>query len=216
MTDAARLFLSSEKENRALQAPGFDEHLQAALNCYSFAIKVHKYPASRGLFWSCPDAWMRAGLHRDEPARDGGQPLSGAGQRAQGKTSGRCSPPGDGRSPCACRQEMNRPGEAVVHYQRAAELQTQTPTEALLSMGDVATCKILTREYGLRLRLPGARVNSDVCPTPPQGTSTARWRCSRTCSSCVRRGGCSCQAAAHQWVSSQGGPAPPTGGGTRT
>lgn len=41
LTDAARLFLLSEKENRALQAPGFDEHLQAALNCYSFAIKVH-------------------------------------------------------------------------------------------------------------------------------------------------------------------------------
>uniref|UniRef100_A0A674MHX0 Coagulation factor VIII associated n=1 Tax=Takifugu rubripes TaxID=31033 RepID=A0A674MHX0_TAKRU len=82
LTDAARLFLSSEKENRALQAPGFDEHLQAALNCYSFAIK-----------------------------------------------------------------EMNRPGEAIVHYQRAAELQTQTPTEALLSMGDMATCKILTRDF---------------------------------------------------------------------
>lgn len=41
LTDAARLFLTSEKENWALQAPGFDEHLQAALNCYSFAIKVH-------------------------------------------------------------------------------------------------------------------------------------------------------------------------------
>uniref|UniRef100_A0A665X0T2 Zgc:101679 n=1 Tax=Echeneis naucrates TaxID=173247 RepID=A0A665X0T2_ECHNA len=82
LTDAARLFLTSEKENRALQAPGFDEHLQAALNCYSFAIK-----------------------------------------------------------------EMNRPGEAVVHYQRAAELQTQTPIETLLSMGEIATCKILTRDY---------------------------------------------------------------------
>lgn len=46
-------------------------------------------------------------------------------------------------------QEMNRPGEAIVHYQRAAELQTQTPIEALLSMGDMATCKILTREYSL-------------------------------------------------------------------
>uniref|UniRef100_A0A3B3ZV80 Uncharacterized protein n=1 Tax=Periophthalmus magnuspinnatus TaxID=409849 RepID=A0A3B3ZV80_9GOBI len=82
LTDAARLFLTSEKENRALQAPGFDEHLQAALNCYSFAIK-----------------------------------------------------------------EMNRPGEAVVHFQRAAELQSQTPIEALLSMGEMATCKILTRDY---------------------------------------------------------------------
>uniref|UniRef100_A0A8C2WIN5 Coagulation factor VIII associated n=1 Tax=Cyclopterus lumpus TaxID=8103 RepID=A0A8C2WIN5_CYCLU len=82
LTDAARLFLSSEKENRALQAPGFDEHLQAALNCYSFAVK-----------------------------------------------------------------EMNRPGEAIVHFQRAAELQTQMPVEALLSMGEMATCKILTRDY---------------------------------------------------------------------
>lgn len=42
---------------------------------------------------------------------------------------------------------MNRPGEAIVHYQRAAELQTQTPIEALLSMGEMATCKILTREF---------------------------------------------------------------------
>uniref|UniRef100_A0A3P9HEU7 Zgc:101679 n=1 Tax=Oryzias latipes TaxID=8090 RepID=A0A3P9HEU7_ORYLA len=82
LTEAARLFLTSEKENRALQAPGFDEHLQAALNCYGFAIK-----------------------------------------------------------------EMNRPGEAIVHYQRAAELQTQTPIEALLSMGEMASCKILTRDY---------------------------------------------------------------------
>lgn len=42
---------------------------------------------------------------------------------------------------------MNRPGEAIVHYQRAAELQTQTPVEALLSMGEMATCKILTRAF---------------------------------------------------------------------
>ncbi|KAK5866016.1 hypothetical protein PBY51_020237 [Eleginops maclovinus] len=92
LTDAARLFLTSEKENRALQAPGFDEHLQAALNCYSFAIK---------------------------PELELGNAL----------------------------KEMNRPGEAIVHYQRAAELQTQTPIEALLSMGEMATCKILTRDY---------------------------------------------------------------------
>lgn len=46
---------------------------------------------------------------------------------------------------------MNRPGEAIVHYQRAAELQTQTPVEALLSMGEMATCKILTREFSLSI-----------------------------------------------------------------
>uniref|UniRef100_A0A4W4H0B3 Factor VIII intron 22 protein n=1 Tax=Electrophorus electricus TaxID=8005 RepID=A0A4W4H0B3_ELEEL len=82
LTDAARLFLASEQENRALQAPGFDEHLQAALNCYSFAIK-----------------------------------------------------------------EMNRPGEAIVHFQRAAELQAQSPIESLLSLWEMASCKILTRDY---------------------------------------------------------------------
>ncbi|XP_043096914.1 40-kDa huntingtin-associated protein isoform X2 [Puntigrus tetrazona] len=82
LTDAARLFLASEQETRALRAPGFDENMQAAMNCYSFAIK-----------------------------------------------------------------EMNRPGEAVVHFQRAAELQIQTPIEALLSLWEMASCKILTRDY---------------------------------------------------------------------
>lgn len=52
LTDAARLFLASEQETRALQAPGFDEHLQAALNCYSFAIKV-KSPACSVFLFSC-------------------------------------------------------------------------------------------------------------------------------------------------------------------
>uniref|UniRef100_A0A8C5FGS4 Coagulation factor VIII associated n=1 Tax=Gadus morhua TaxID=8049 RepID=A0A8C5FGS4_GADMO len=105
LTDAARLFLSSEKENRALQAPGFDEHLQAALNCYSFAIKVY--------------------IEMNQPIMAASLSLE-LGNALK---------------------EMNRPGEAVVHYQRAAELQTQNPVEALLSMGEMATCKILTRDY---------------------------------------------------------------------
>lgn len=48
---------------------------------------------------------------------------------------------------------MNRPGEAIVHYQRAAELQTQMPIEALLSMGEMATCKILTREFTMLVHI---------------------------------------------------------------
>lgn len=40
LTEAARLFLQEEKETHRLQCPGFEEHLQAAINCYSFAIKV--------------------------------------------------------------------------------------------------------------------------------------------------------------------------------
>ncbi|XP_067354794.1 40-kDa huntingtin-associated protein isoform X2 [Channa argus] len=102
LTDAARLFLSSEKENRALQAPGFDEHLQAALNCYGFAIKVY--------------------IEMNQPVM----------------AASLCLELGNAL------KEMNRPGEAIVHYQRAAELQTQMPIEALLSMGEMATCKILT------------------------------------------------------------------------
>uniref|UniRef100_A0A3B1IXY3 Coagulation factor VIII associated n=1 Tax=Astyanax mexicanus TaxID=7994 RepID=A0A3B1IXY3_ASTMX len=47
--------------------------------------------------------------------------------------------------------EMNRPGEAVVHFQRAAELQTQTPIESLLSLWEMASCKILTRDYDCAL-----------------------------------------------------------------
>uniref|UniRef100_A0A3Q4I1C6 Coagulation factor VIII associated n=1 Tax=Neolamprologus brichardi TaxID=32507 RepID=A0A3Q4I1C6_NEOBR len=104
LTDAARLFLSSEKENRALQAPGFDEHLQAALNCYSFATKVY--------------------IEMNQPVM----------------AASLCLELGNAL-------KVKLPGEAIVHYQRAAELQTQTPIEALLSMGEMATCKILTRDY---------------------------------------------------------------------
>lgn len=112
---------------------------------------------------------MLTGLHWDEPVCDGSQPMSGTWQCAQGKTLGQCFKQMNPnsflqsynvdivdfkghcnlRSSCGFPQEMNRPGEAIVHYQRASELQTQTPIEALLSMGDMATCKILTREYSL-------------------------------------------------------------------
>ncbi|KAI4871976.1 hypothetical protein NFI96_034497, partial [Prochilodus magdalenae] len=105
LTDAARLFLASECENRALQAPGFDEHLQAALNCYSFAIKVY--------------------IEMNQPVMAASLSLE-LGNALK---------------------EMNRPGEAIVHFQRAAELQTQTPIESLLSLWEMATCKILTRDY---------------------------------------------------------------------
>ncbi|XP_061536166.1 40-kDa huntingtin-associated protein isoform X2 [Phycodurus eques] len=115
LTDAARLFLSSEKENHSLRVLGFDEHLQAALNCYSFASKVYV---------------------------EMNQPMMAASL---------CLELGNAL------KEMNRPGEAIVHYQRAAELQTQMPVEALLSMGEMASCKILTQmqlmcqERGLQL-----------------------------------------------------------------
>ncbi|XP_053471686.1 40-kDa huntingtin-associated protein isoform X2 [Ictalurus furcatus] len=105
LTDAARLFLASEQETRALQAPGFDEHLQAALNCYSFAIKVY--------------------IEMNQPVMAASLSLE------LGKAL----------------KEMNKPGEAIIHFQRAAELQSQMPIEALLSFGEMASCKILSRDY---------------------------------------------------------------------
>lgn len=42
---------------------------------------------------------------------------------------------------------MNRPHEAMVHYQHAAELQHQNPLDALQSMTLVASCKIETGDF---------------------------------------------------------------------
>ncbi|KAI5089981.1 factor VIII intron 22 protein isoform X1 [Silurus meridionalis] len=114
LTDAARLFLASEQEIRALQAPGFDEHLQAALNCYSFAIKVY--------------------IEMNQPVMAASLSLElGKALKARIISWKNC--------------EMNKPGEAIVHFQRAAELQSQMPIEALLSFGEMASCKILSRDY---------------------------------------------------------------------
>jgi len=44
-------------------------------------------------------------------------------------------------------RHMNRPHEAMVHYQHAAELQHQNPIDALQSMTLVASCKIETGDF---------------------------------------------------------------------
>ncbi|XP_051899002.1 40-kDa huntingtin-associated protein isoform X1 [Pristis pectinata] len=105
LTDAARLFLQAEKEMQKLRCPGFEEHLQAATNCYSFAIKVY--------------------IELNQPVM----------------AASLCLELGNAL------KEMNKPGEASVYYQRAAELQSQVPIECLLSLGKVASCKIITRDY---------------------------------------------------------------------
>ncbi|XP_038639757.1 40-kDa huntingtin-associated protein [Scyliorhinus canicula] len=105
LTDAARLFLQAQKETQKLQCPGFEEHLQAATNCYSFAIKVY--------------------IELNQPVM----------------AASLCLQLGNAL------KEMNKPAEASVPYQRAAELQSQVPIERLLSLGKVATCKIITRDY---------------------------------------------------------------------
>lgn len=40
LTEAARNFLEAEVANQDLQCPSFNEHLTAAINCYSHAIRV--------------------------------------------------------------------------------------------------------------------------------------------------------------------------------
>ena len=101
---------------------------------------------------------------------------------------------------------MNRPGEAIVHYQRAAELQTQTPIEALLSMGEMATCKILTREFSLSIYIRYVASLGFVCVYDLtfdfflQVTTMVLCQCSQRCSWCARREDCSYQAPARLLV----------------
>ncbi len=40
LTEAARSFLQAEKHTQDLQCPSFLEHLNAAVNCYSHAVRV--------------------------------------------------------------------------------------------------------------------------------------------------------------------------------
>ncbi|KAG9483880.1 hypothetical protein GDO78_009674, partial [Eleutherodactylus coqui] len=105
LTEAARLFLQEEKETQRLKCPGFEEHLQAAINCYSFAIKVY--------------------IELNQPVM----------------AASLCLELGNSL------KDMNKLGEALVYFQRAAELQTQVPIECLLSLGYVASCKIMTRDF---------------------------------------------------------------------
>ncbi|KAJ8319280.1 hypothetical protein KUTeg_004371 [Tegillarca granosa] len=44
-------------------------------------------------------------------------------------------------------KELNKPGEAMSHFQRAAELQSQSPLDCLQSLGSVASCKIDIKDY---------------------------------------------------------------------
>ncbi|XP_033630791.1 40-kDa huntingtin-associated protein-like [Asterias rubens] len=44
-------------------------------------------------------------------------------------------------------RKMEKPSEAMGHYQRAADLQYQSPLDCLHSLGQVASCKIETGDY---------------------------------------------------------------------
>ncbi|KAJ8319451.1 hypothetical protein KUTeg_004542, partial [Tegillarca granosa] len=105
LTEAARAFLQAELSNRELKCPSFEEHLTAAINCYSHAIRVH--------------------IENNHVS------LSAA----------LCIELGNAL------KELNKPGEAMSHFQRAAELQSQSPLDCLQSLGSVASCKIDIKDY---------------------------------------------------------------------
>lgn len=105
LTEAAREFINAELDNVNLKCPSFQEHLTAAINCYSHAIRVHIENKNVSL---------AAALSLE---------LGNALQR------------------------LNKPGEAMSHFQRAAELQSQSPLDCLVSLGYVASCKIETKDY---------------------------------------------------------------------
>ena len=98
LTEAARLFLDAELSSKELGCPSFQEHLNAAINCYSHAIRVH--------------------------VENKQAPLAAA----------LCLEIGNAL------KSLRRPGEAIAHYQRAAELQHQNPLDCLTALGLVAEC----------------------------------------------------------------------------
>ncbi|KAL3876320.1 hypothetical protein ACJMK2_034182 [Sinanodonta woodiana] len=105
LVEAAREFLTAEMEIFNLKCPSFQEHLTAAINCYSFAIKVHLENKQVSL------------------------------------AAGLCMELGNAL------KKLGRPGEAIAHYQRAAELQSQSPLDCLTSLSHVASSKITTKDY---------------------------------------------------------------------
>lgn len=105
LTEAARSFLLSEHSVQDIHCPSFQEHLNAAINCYSHAIRV---------FLENKLCAMAAALSIEL-----GNSL----------------------------KTLGRPGEAVQHYHRAAELQLQNPLECLDSLGRIASAKIMIGDY---------------------------------------------------------------------
>ncbi|KAK3090450.1 hypothetical protein FSP39_011960 [Pinctada imbricata] len=105
LTDAARSFMEAEQTNIELRCPSFEEHLTAAINCYSHAIRVH--------------------IENNNVA------LAAA----------LCIELGNAL------KKIGKSGEAMSHFQRAAELQSQSPLDCLQSLGAVTSCKIETKDY---------------------------------------------------------------------
>jgi len=105
LTDAARSFLQADLSERALNIPGFQEHLCAAINCYSHAIRVNIENKQIALAASL------------------------------------CLEVGN------VLRKVGKAGEAIVHYQRAAELQSQNALCCLAALKMVAKCKLETRNY---------------------------------------------------------------------
>ncbi|XP_074647592.1 40-kDa huntingtin-associated protein-like [Tubulanus polymorphus] len=105
LVNAARNFLEADIALRDLKCPNFDEHISAAVNCYSHAIRVH--------------------LENKQTALAAALSIElGNALRDIGKTS-----------------------EAIVHYQKAADLQIISPLDCLDSMQYAASGKIETKDY---------------------------------------------------------------------
>jgi tetratricopeptide (TPR) repeat protein len=105
LTEAGRCFLQAEDTSKQLNVLSLEEHLNAAINCYSHAIRVHLENRHCDL---------AAGLSIE---------LAHA------------------------LKSVGRPAEAIQHYQRAAELQLQNPSDCLMTLSYIATAKIAIGDH---------------------------------------------------------------------
>uniref|UniRef100_T1JBR8 Uncharacterized protein n=1 Tax=Strigamia maritima TaxID=126957 RepID=T1JBR8_STRMM len=111
LVHGARLFLDAEKQNRDLNCPSFEDHLNAAINCYSHAVRIHME------------------------------------QKHYGLAASLCLELGD------LIKNFGKSLEAIPHYQRAADLQNQSPLDYLNALDLVAICKVEIGDYDSALNL---------------------------------------------------------------
>nr|XP_020831318.1 factor VIII intron 22 protein-like isoform X2 [Phascolarctos cinereus] len=115
---------------------------------------------------------------------------------------------------------LQQPGPAAVHFERAAELQLPLlPLEALLALGDAASCKLLTRDYDGALELftrmqllARERAAGGPASRAPFWTCWSSVRCPECCCCCCcnpRHPSC-CPSTLRPWRSTAGRPSTAT------
>jgi len=158
LTEAARQFFKAELDCKTLNSPTFDENLNASINCYAHAVRIHienRQPVAQkplrllaAFHGSSLLAALLASLHTTTPRSKILCRHGFLGHYRTAHASALCVELGDNL------ERVGKPEEAVNHFIRAAELQALNPIDRLQALRRVADCKLglkvapLFRLYG--------------------------------------------------------------------